>query len=307
MKNMKKPQRWSKEKYMYALNGEPGVSGLRTLVIGFNVEDGYDFRKYTSWTKPQRERVRKYFGYVKFLEAQPRRIVRPRIIENLRRLQRRFHGGVPSKMFKVAFVPHQEAATLPGSKPIHSKLVFTKNVIWDVYSSYKRGYVEFDKVALAVNPELELERAFNALKTASAFYVQTGEFQTLNSSYPEELTSKILKWMQQYDGVNQLPQGSGNVGDDPKHHHWRYWLEGLIGIATPKNVDVYEITKKIIDGIIEAKRRNAELRKKNNRKYGRFNAQELLNKLDNPLVKFRDKIQIKRELTKRKVAYPKTK
>jgi hypothetical protein len=61
--------------------------------------------------------------------------------------------------------------------------------------------------------------------------------------------------MQKYDGKKALPDSSGNKGDSPKHHHWKYWLNGLIGYKLPRRVNIRKIARIIYEG----RQRNEEL------------------------------------------------
>lgn len=245
---------WTAEKYKLALRGDT-LPGLRSVVKGFEASDGYDLRSVDSFTKSQKARIRKYYDYVHQLEAQEKIIVRPRSKTNLKKLQEAFHGDIPSRQFKAAFVPYTTPKGLPGAKPHHPKISYLAEGIAIDAGAYQRLFVPFNKKALVKNAEREIERVMSAMDGAELFFVQTGEFQTLNGTYAEDLTRKVVKYMNQYDGVKALPRSSGNAGDAPESHHWKYWLNGVVGYLFPKKLDSTKMMKQIYKGMQDAKAR----------------------------------------------------
>lgn len=245
---------WTKEKYKIALLGDQ-LPGLRSTIKGFEASDGYDLRRIDDWSALQKRRVRDYYKRVHFLEAQERIIVRPRSGKNLKKLIEAFHGDIPSRNFKVAFVPYTQPKGLPGAKKRAPKIRYLKQGIAIDAGAYERLFVPFDKVALTEDAESEIQRVLSEMSGAKLFFVQVGEFQTLNGKSAGLLTQQVLKFMHQYDGVKGLPRSSGNYGDAPMHHHWKYWLNGVVGYVFPKKMDINKIQKQISEGMAEAKRR----------------------------------------------------
>jgi hypothetical protein len=100
------------------------------------------------------------------------------------------------------------------------------------------------------------------------FFVQVGEYQSVTGKSIGLLTQQVLDWMQKYDGKKALPDSSGNKGDDPKHHHWKYWLNGLIGYRMPGKVDIRKLAKIIYAGRVKNEKLTDE-RKRFMRRKGR--------------------------------------
>lgn len=248
--------RWTNEKYRIALLGD-ALPGLRSIVDGFMPSDGYDLRYIDSWPASKKRRIQRWYERVHLLEAQERRIVRPRSKQNLKKLIDAFHGDVPSKGFKVAFVPYVDPIGLPGAKKKKPAIRFLKSGIAVDTGAYRRMFIPFDKEALVMDTDSEMQRVFDEMPDAEVFYIQTGEFQTLNATYPEAITRKVKQWMQQYDGVSPLPRGSGNSSDDPASHHYKYWLNGVVGFEFNKRIDPHEMAKQVYKGMQAHKEKRA--------------------------------------------------
>lgn len=251
--------KWTAEKYKLAVQGikGTGVPGLRSLVEGFDAADGYSLRDVDAWSTAQKRRVRDYYNRVHFLLAQEKRIVRPRSKEHLRTLQDSFHGEVPSKKFKVALVPYTDPKPLPGAKPKKSRIRYTKGGIVFDTGAYSRHFERFDKKRLAKQPDAEIKRATASMPDAKLFFLQVGEFQMLNGESANLLTQRVKRYMMQYDGKTPLPQGSGNAGDKPKYHHWKYWLNGVVGFSFPKGINTSDMQRAITQGMKKAKANRA--------------------------------------------------
>lgn len=242
---------WTVEKYRSALHGDPdnNVSGLRSLARGFSAADGYDLRYIKQWTPSQKRRVRDLFKKVRELEAQPKVIVRPRSKEKLKQLQDSFHGDISSKNLKVAFIPYSDPKVRkPGAKIKKPEVRVLKEGVSIKTPYYERVFIPFNHRRLAVNPEQEIKRAAAQISGAKLYFVQNGNNQSLNGKSLRVITDQIVKWMGQYDGVKQLPRTSGNRGDNPKQHHWRKWLDGLVGYILPRRVDVLKLSRIIKEG-----------------------------------------------------------
>lgn len=248
---------WTPAKYKSIIlgNKESNIPGLRSIAEGFEKEDGFNvdkitkkdgsFSKYFSATK--RAKIRQMFHRVELLMAQPKRLVRARG-ENLEKLKAAFHGEVPSKGFKVAFIPDTEPMLRPGLKRVPPKIRVLKEGVSIQRPQYERIFVPFNAKRLVKDATQEIKNAASKMKGASVYFVQVGEYQTLNGMSLGILTRQVLDWMQQYDGKRPLPNSSGNKGDDPKHHHWKKWLEGLVGYVLPRNVDPRMLMKIIREG-----------------------------------------------------------
>lgn len=248
---MARKYQWSPAKYrdIVAGNRKEHIEGLRNLVTGFEKSDGFDLRKPEKWTAAQRRKIRVAFKRLEILQAQPKRIVRAKG-SNLRKLQEAFHGGIPSKDFKVAFIPDTEPkATLPGAKQAPPRVKVLKEGVSIQRKYYERVFIPFDQKRLVRDPKTEVRRAAEKIgPNAALYFVQVGEYQSLTGKSYGLIEQTILDWMQKYDGKQTLPETSGNRGDDPKHHHWKYWLNGLIGYILPKGVNYRKIGQMISKG-----------------------------------------------------------
>jgi hypothetical protein len=263
---------WSHDKYreVVAGNHAEGIEGLRTIAKGFSKAEGYDLRYIDKWSAYQKRKVREHFHRLELLLAQPKRIVRAKG-RNLKKLQEAFHGGIPSESLKVAFIPDTEPqTTLPGAKKRAPRIRVLKEGVSIARNEYERILIPFDQKALVKNPRKEISRTAKAIPGASLYFVQVGEYQSLTGMSIGLITEQILKWMEQYDGKKALPSSSGNRGDDPKHHHWKYWLNGLVGYVLPRHVDIRRLGQIIHKGRekaqLEAQKRQNYMRRKRIRK-----------------------------------------
>jgi hypothetical protein len=250
---MARKYQWSAAKYRSILLGEPAAElpGLRSLMHGFDSRDGYNVKAVSEWTPYQRRKVREAFRNVELLQAQPKRIIRARGA-NLEKLQGAFHGDIPSKNFKVAFIPDTEPKlTLPGAKKRAPKIRILKEGISIQRRNYERIFIPFNSKSLVRNASAEIKRVAAEMPEAQLFFVQVGEYQSVTGKSIGLLTQMVLDWMQKYDGKKALPDSSGNKGDNPKHHHWKYWLNGLIGYKMPKRIDIRKLGKIIEAGRVE--------------------------------------------------------
>lgn len=250
---MARKYQWSAAKYRSILQGEPAsqLPGLRSLMRGFDPKDGFNVTKISQWTPYQRRKVREAFHNIEILQGQPKRIIRAKG-ENLRKLQDAFHGTIPSKHFKVAFIPDSEPKlTLPGAKKRAPKVRILKEGVSIWRPQYERIFIPFNQKSLVRGAKFaraEIERVAAEMPEAQLFFVQVGEYQSVTGKSIGLLTKQVLEWMQKYDGKKALPENSGNRGDSPKHHHWKYWLNGLIGYKLPGRADIRKIARIIYEG-----------------------------------------------------------
>lgn len=268
-KSRKPKYLWSPEHYKAVVHGgifknskgeKQKVIGLRKLAHGFDKKDGFD-KPVEKWTKAQRARVRDYFHRVEVLQAQEKRIIKPRSEANLRKLQDAFHGNVPSKDFKVAFMPDTEPKVSAGFKQPKAKVRILKEGVSVERPGYERIFVPFNRKNLVRDARAEVERAAKLMPKAQLYFVQVGEFQSLTGMTKSLIADQILEWMSKYDGKKPLPSTSGNKGDNPKHHHWRYWLNGLVGYVIPKgHRNMIKMAKRIKEGREAVQDKNRELR-----------------------------------------------
>lgn len=254
---MSKKYRWTNDKYRAIVAGKPsaGLEGLRNLVHGFESDDGYDLARVDEWTPQQKRRIRDYFHRVSQLQGQSKLVVRPRSKRQLRKLQDAFHGEVPSEKFKVAFLPyHHPRTTLPGAKRVKPKVTLLKDGVSIKTSVYDRQFIRFDPKRLVKNVEKEVRRVAAQMPKAAIFYAQVGANQTIPAEDLTGLIQQIKFFINRYDGKKPLPKDSGNYGDSPRAHHWRRWLEGMVGYKLPKGVSEDRAAELIAKGMEENRR-----------------------------------------------------
>lgn len=242
---------WNYDKYRAALLGdaENNVKGLRSVARGFDAASGYNLHDINNWTASQRRKVRKTFQRVRDLEAQPKIIVRTRSSKKLKQLQQSFHGDIKSTNLKVAFLPfHQSKLTKQGAKQKAPTVRILNEGVSISTPQYERVFIPFNHRKLAVDPEGEITRAASKIPNATLYFIQNGNNTTLNGKSVRAITQQIIKYINQYDGVKPLPRSSGNRGDNPKNHHWKKWLDGLVGYVLPKRVDVIKLSRMIREG-----------------------------------------------------------
>lgn len=243
---------WTRDKYAAIVKGglEYGIpGGLRSYFYGFDTEDGFDIRHVDQWTSGQRAKVRERYHRYKRINGQPKRFVRVRNEENKRKLQEVFHDEIPSDDIKGAFVPDTEPVVSPGfkKKPMTVR-VLKEGISVDRPGLYQRQFIPFSQKQLVKNARAEIARVSKQMKNVSLYFVQVGEFQSLTGMSLGIVTKQVLDWMAQYDGKKQLPGSSGNRGDAPKHHHWKFWLKGLVGYSIPHKATPNDLMKAIVRG-----------------------------------------------------------
>lgn len=251
---MKKAQ-WSYQKYRDWLLGdaENNVPSLRSIFRGLDASEGFNLHDFDSWTSAQRKKIRKAIEVVDEFQSQETRMVRPRKKENLRRLQKQFHDK-EYKGLKVAFVPDIEPQiTLVGTRKLAPRIVYKKDSVVIKRKGFNRELVLFNQNRLAKDTSAELDRVKSLMPDAKLFYLKVGNHRTVNPFTNGDMENTIRKWMNQYDGVKELPRSSGNRGNHPKNHHWRDWLLGAYGIEFQRQRDIFAIAKKISAGRLKAK------------------------------------------------------
>lgn len=217
-------------------NRREGVVGLRSLIEGLGAGDGYDLRYIDTWTLKQKRRVRDAFAGVRQLEAQPKRIIRPKSEEALKQYQKVLHPDVDIPGLKVAFYPYVEPKRLPGAKPRTPRVRLTKSGV--TVSDGRQSRIEkfFDLERLAVDTKGEIERVAKSLGPGIGMVtVQVGEYETLRDTSMYTLAKKIQGWMLKYNGVTPFTPADGKkYWDRPEQHHYSRWLKGLVGYKLPK-------------------------------------------------------------------------
>ncbi|MHB8674566.1 MAG: hypothetical protein ACYDAK_12940 [Candidatus Limnocylindrales bacterium] len=237
--------------------------GLRRVAKGFKASDGYNLRDLREgrWTPAMKRKVSMYFHELQQLTAQEKMIVVTKSPTRLRNAQA-IGGHDPKFKFKVAFVPGTSKSRVEWADD-------------DTPIIRERGYdkrpVEFDREALAVDPDAEIARVLASpkLKGVKRFGIMTGPNVMLGGGIPDRgnLPGKIKALMAKYDGKKPLPRSSGNRGDRPGAHKWEQWLFGVQGFRFTKDPDKIAPAAFAQIEIENAKlrRRRANMRKKTER------------------------------------------
>lgn len=251
---MAKTKPWGYLQYRNALLGVEGLPGLRSVATGFASQDGFNLSDFASWSTSKKNSIKRMYDKLSRIYAQPREIVRTSRPDHLVALQKQFHNGDKDKRFKVGFIPADTVPQLPGAKKRKRRVTFTKRGVQIERGGIKRPYYEFDKPALAKNPDAEIKRALSFLPEGAQFFIQTGEFHSLNAWGEQGLVKTLKQWMHKYNGVDRIPPGSRNYGDNPDAHHWERWLNGVVAISAPSREEVVQQVRAIQQGLREYKR-----------------------------------------------------
>jgi hypothetical protein len=195
---------------------------------GYNLHD----LKAGKWTAAMKRRVTMYQREMHELTAQEKIIVRTRSPKKLEYAQR-MGGHEPGYKFKVAFVPGSSKA----------KIIWNDDGSMTVREpGFDRLKGEFDREALAVDPDGEVRRVLSAdnMQGANRFVLVTGKNLRLGSfADASHMISNVKKLQNQYDGKKPLPSSSGNKNkhgknDNPSAHHWSQWMIGVEGFKFKK-------------------------------------------------------------------------
>lgn len=263
----KKPQRhapWSAQKYKEVVKGNPekGIISLRQIFTGFEAKDGFDLRHPERWTSGQKRRIKNAFGRMRQLQGQPVTPYKPRSEKQLRQLQKQLHDHIYSRDIKVAFIPtpHQPMLSV-GTKATRPQIEITDHGIIGKFGFYDRPIMFFDKKKLVKDPEAEIKRVANLMPDGVAFYyLKMGEYESVagQGQYLESIIRQTIHYMHKYDGKTPIREGK-HRNDRPRDHHWKYWLDGLIGyIPTQYGMSIKEMRQLINKG----RKENDERRRK---------------------------------------------
>ncbi len=196
------------------------------------------------------------------MTAQEKVIVRSRSPDRLAKAQA-VGGHDPKFKFKVAFLPGSGEAEIIWNKD-NTPTVREKG--------FSRIAAHFDVEALAVDPRAEVARILllPQMKTAQRFGILTGANVMLGDIPTRKgVAGKVQMLMAKYDGIKELPAGSGNRGDKPSAHHYSRWLVGIQGFHFRRDPD--KVPPKQLQAIADAnkalQRRRAAARQRD--KYAR--------------------------------------
>jgi hypothetical protein len=228
-KRMSKRYVWSKKHYVDVLMGnkKEGITGLRSVARGFD-SSVYNIHNFADWSPYQKSKLRKYAKYVEDLEASEKVIVRPRNEKTLRQMQDSFHEEIPSKAFKVAWIPYHSPVThKEGLKPFRPKVRVTKYGVILETPWYDRAFMAFNLKALVRNPDAEIKRAMSHFPGADTYLIQCGKHESRNSYSQQVAINRVKEWM--------------------GYKNWRQWLKGIMGYSLKKK-SVKTFRKMIVQG-----------------------------------------------------------
>lgn len=196
------------------------VKALRPVTDGFSAADGYDLRY--PLTKARKERVRAYAVELRRLTSRSYVTFRSRNSEALR-IAQSYSQHDPHYKFRVAFVPYAAHA---GEKPAVS---VRKGILTISGSESVKRFVPFEPEPLAIDPEIEVRRAWQTMGTGVRhFTLQTGDYETRAAFDVGTASSEVMRLMERYNGIT-MPAESRHKNDNPKDHDYRKWLHGING------------------------------------------------------------------------------
>lgn len=227
----------SNEFYLRALQGTedktgPLQFGLRDVARGFDAKDGYKLKDVASWTPAQKRKVTLYWNKLNELTAQPVYPYKAKSKKMLESVQETIGQG-SDYQFKVAFVPHVPKKDKKGreTKP---RVDVEAGKVRIRERFYSKVLVPLNAPRMAKNATGEINRALGEVPEATRFTVQAGKNEMPGLFDRGTIGSRVIRLMQQYDGIRALPRGSGNKGDAPKHHKWSEWMHGIIAYEFPR-------------------------------------------------------------------------
>lgn len=177
----------------------------------FKAKDGYDLRKFNSWTPAQKSKVTKYFRVI------APRITGPFVKKYYRRKDHLTEAIVESQQEQL--LPGQTAAVFSVDDPREKVQVkfSKKKPATVVRRGIEQVSLRFDRAAFLDDPEAEVERVLD-LTDANVFRIITGanlQNRTLNRN---EIIDEIFKIIANYSA--DTPGYQGRSFDE--------WLNGLV-------------------------------------------------------------------------------
>lgn len=240
---------WYKLALQGAKDNDAQYKGLRKYATGFDAKNGYDLRDIDNWTASQKRKVREYAKVVHELQARSNVVYKTRSASKLEIAQEAGQHPKGFKQIKVAFIPYTPAKSDPSAKP---RVTVSDRGVSVKAKYYEKVFFAFDKTRLAKRTEQELDRIVKNAESDGFkhFTIATGLHQLGQTFDGASFKNAVLMLMAKYDGRKPLPDSSGNRGDSPKSHHWKLWLEGMVGYRfTPGGTN-----KRLLQDIEQARR-----------------------------------------------------
>lgn len=236
------------------------VKILRKVAPGFDAADGYDLRYPLS--KARKERVRAYASEMQRLTNRSYISFSSKSKSDLS-LAQNFSQHDPHYKFKVAFVPY---ASHTGETP---KVSVRQGILTISGSESIKRFVPFEPEELALEPEIEVRRAWQLMGTGVRhFTLQTGDYETRAGFDVVTASTEVLKLMERYNGLT-MPADSRHRNDNPSVHDYRKWLHGINGytftrpqVGRKQMIAAQEATRRRIKKDKEKARRAAAKRRK---------------------------------------------
>lgn len=253
-------------------NYKTAVKLVRHYASGFTTNDGYDLRKsFSSLTPYKKKKLRQYYYNIMMLRSRPHRVVRPRNKTRLRNLQQYAQHPTILKGLKAAFVPVADP-----DRPI--KITYKKDRVTRIKETDRisSDQIKFDMIDLALDPEIEAQRAIDELK-ADRYLLMAGEYliNTNVSSDAESLLEQIQHFQNKYSKEDFDE-------DDPNSSYWGNWLIGVKGYYFDKTGDWrdYHLQKIVMQELMKELRNSKSLKKRKTQISKLKQARKLLKQLE---------------------------
>lgn len=196
---------------------------------GFEASDGFDLRKFNSWSPAQKGKITRLFKTIDKLTSRPFQVYRTTNKKNLRKVQQAAQHDEFPKNLKVAFVPSSSQKEKVKIRITRKGNVKFKqgSVSRDVIDFSSYGYTPED---LALDPGGVVEDVAKQVP-ANRYKIQGGEHEVnqgrsigrMGSSFPLEKLKEAVRKMVNYYSAERFD------ADNKNSSYFGNWLFGVVG------------------------------------------------------------------------------
>lgn len=179
----------------------------------------YDLRK--PLPKSAKKKITKYFDHVYALHARANKVYRtrnPQKLAKVQKMERNEADAFPA--LKVAFI--ESSAANPVEKVFFDK----EGRAHIARKFFEMKFIEFDKEALATEPDEEIERALQVEPPAFAYRIAADIYSIASTATRGRIPGKIKELQTRY-GMDIETRVHKDEAD-AENHYWGNWLNGLI-------------------------------------------------------------------------------
>lgn len=191
-----------------------GIAAERLKAIRPYVSFDYDLRK--PLTRAQKRRIKEYHDEISGLTNRPYQVYRPRRADHLEQAQHFAQHEKRLPALKVAF--------LPSNGTDHITLSFGKNGPIARTKYVTTNYVAFNKDALIVNADDEVNRKLLNVN-AQQFTIAAGKYEIPRGMIRATVNAEVKRLMARYDGVNNAYRAQ--TARRRSNQYWGNWLHGV--------------------------------------------------------------------------------